>query len=82
MVIWNYRIFGDVSNGVGPYKFIPPHYDLCTRHCKTSRFRVAKVIGMLVSIAEASTFGKDNVYAKTPKLYTLEAWLTHDPERC
>ena len=31
--------------------------------------------------AEASNFGKDNVYAKTPKLYTLEAWLTHDPER-
>lgn len=51
MLIWNYWFFGDNSNGIGPYKFIPPHDDLCTRHCKTSRSRAAKVISTLVSIA-------------------------------
>lgn len=25
------------------------------------------------------TLEAKNVYAQTPKLYTLEAWLSHDP---
>ena len=29
MVIWNYWFFGDNSNVIDPYKFIPPHDDLC-----------------------------------------------------
>ena len=53
------------------------------RENKTRKFTIRVYWKLQIgSFAEASNFGISNVYAKTPKLYILEAWLTHDPDRC
>ena len=51
VLLWNLWFFGEAVKGIGPYKFIPPNDDLCTKQCKTDRSRTAKVISTLVSIA-------------------------------
>ena len=53
-VMWDYWFFGDPNNGIGPFKFIEPKYDLTTASCKTRQCRTRQVMKALIDLAVAA----------------------------
>ena len=49
--MWGLWHFGDIPNGIGPFKFVEPTNDLPRHNSKVNFFRTKKVIEALLFIA-------------------------------